>query len=67
MGFKKQAAGTQRTLIFKVRFKPEFKEAIAEKLAWLRSQERYRDATVSEFIRLAVFWYCKQADDPREP
>lgn len=67
MVFKKQAAGTQRTLIYKVRLKPAFKDQVEKKLDWLRTQRGHEDATHSDLIRMAIGFYCDDPGDPRTP
>lgn len=66
MVFKKKPAGTQRTLILTVRFRPEVREVIEKKLAKL-SNGIGRPITPSELVREAVWQYCKDAQDPRTP
>ena len=66
MVFKKQAAGSQRTLIYKVRLRPQFKEVAEKKLAWMRTHAGWEDATISDLIRVAVEFYCREPGDPRE-
>ena len=59
MVYKKQPEGTQRTLIYNVRLRPNFKQAVEKKLAWMRSHAGWEKATVSDLIRVAVEAYCK--------
>lgn len=67
MTFEKQAAGSQRTFLVIARFKPQVKDQVQKKLAWLKTQKGYENATLSELVRLAVWEYCKSPDDPRQP
>ncbi len=67
MTFKKQPAGSQRTLIYKIRFSPHVKEAIDEKLAWMREFPDSEDMTISEFLREVIWEHCKKPGDPRKP
>lgn len=66
MVFKKKPAGTQRTLTITVRFRPEVKEVIERKLAKMGDFYK-REITASELVREAVWQYCKDANDPRQP
>ncbi len=67
MGRKKQAAGTQRTVRFNVRVKPDFGSAVAAKLEWLRKQPGCEKAGVAMLARIAIFEYCRLPNDPRVP
>lgn len=67
MGRKKQPVGSQRTLKFSVRFKPDFREALKGRLGWLRQQPGFEKATFATLVRVAVFEYCKGFNDPRTP
>lgn len=67
MVFKKIPASERRTLIYKVRVRPQFKEVAEKKLEWLRKQKGYEDATITDLIRLALNEYLKEPGDPREP
>ncbi len=67
MPFEKQPAGTQRTLIYKIRVRPQFKEAIEKRLVWFRSRPGNENATVSDVIRYALAKYLQEPEDPREP
>jgi hypothetical protein len=67
MVFRKQPAGTQRTLIYKIRVKPQFKEAIEKKLEWFKSRPGNEHLTVSDVIRYALAKYLQEPGDPREP
>jgi len=66
MTFKPQPAGSQRTLVYKVRFKPHFSDVAEAKLEWLRQQKGYEKATISDLIRVAVDRYCRESSDPRD-
>lgn len=67
MGRKKQPEGTQRTARVNVRFKPDFREALKGRLGWLRQQPGFEKATLATLVRVAVFEYCKELNDPRTP
>lgn len=70
MAFKKQPAGSQRTFMIIARFRPQVKEQVAKKLEQLNAGRRAMkkpDMTLSELVRLAVWTFCKEPDDPRQP
>lgn len=66
MGRHKQPIGTQRTFSVMVRFKPQVKDQVQAKLAWLRTKNGHEKATMSDLVRLATWEYCKEIDDPRQ-
>lgn len=59
-------AGMQREYAFCVRFRPQVIEATREARERL-SRKMGREVTLSELLRIAVWEYCKEPDDPREP
>jgi hypothetical protein len=67
MPFQKKPAGTQRTLTMTIRFRPQVRDVINKKMEQMRSLAGWEEMTHSELVRIAVWEYCKDANDPREP
>lgn len=63
--FKSKPAGQQRTFKVIARFKPHAKESILAKLEQMKKQPGKEKFTISDLVRLAVWAYCKEPDDPR--
>lgn len=67
MVFKAKPAGEQRTVIYKIRVKPHFKEVMEEKLAMYQELKPGDDLTVSDLIRMALDQFFRDENDPRDP
>jgi hypothetical protein len=67
MPFEKKPAGTQRDLTYRFRVRSQVRERIEAKLEWLRSFKDWKNATMSDLLRIAVEEYLKYDGDPRRP
>lgn len=67
MVFKKKPAGTQRTLTMTIRFRPAVREVIQRKIDQIAAKTGREPMTHSELARIAVWEFCKDAQDPRTP
>lgn len=67
MVFKKKPAGSQRTFTITIRLRPQVKSVVQNKIEQLKRENPGREFTVSEIARLAIWEFCKDANDPREP